>query len=53
MLAYMEQCRIIRLKDINPKHLEDFKILRSKTLKPSSVNRELDTIKALFRKAVE
>ncbi|MDR2812072.1 MAG: tyrosine-type recombinase/integrase, partial [Endomicrobium sp.] len=53
MLAYLEQCRIIRLKDINSKHLEDFKISRSKTLKPSSVNRELDTIKALFRKAVE
>jgi integrase len=27
--------------------------LRPKTLKLSSVNRELDTIKALFRKAVE
>jgi site-specific recombinase XerD len=53
MLAYLEQCKIIRLKDINSKHLEDFKISHFKTLKPSGVNKELDIIKALFRKTVE
>jgi integrase len=41
------------LSDINPKIIEDYKTNRAKTLKPASVNRELDSIKAIFNKAVE
>ncbi|MDR2427221.1 MAG: tyrosine-type recombinase/integrase [Endomicrobium sp.] len=45
--------KINLLKDITPKHIEEYKTHRSKKIKPISVNRELQSVKAIFNKAVE
>ncbi|MDR3112989.1 MAG: site-specific integrase [Endomicrobium sp.] len=45
--------KIPLLKDITPKHIEEYKTERAKEVKPISVNRELDVLKALFTKATE
>lgn len=42
-----------QLSQITPKIIEDYKIKRLETVKAQTVNRELDTIKTMFRSAME
>lgn len=44
---------ITNISDITPKYLEDYKTNRINVLNPTSLNREIDCIKALFNKATE
>jgi integrase len=41
-----------QLNRITPKMVEDYKLSRSKLLRPSTVNRDLNVVKALFNKAI-
>lgn len=41
------------LAGITAKHVEDYKTVRAGLVKPRTVNRELDTLKSLFARAVE
>lgn len=41
------------LKDINAELIEDYKILRSKSIKSATVNKELTALKHLFNKAIQ
>jgi site-specific recombinase XerD len=53
---HISKYRLVNLSDITTKHIEDFKSYRidnKKNVKASSINRNLDVIKAMFRKAEE
>jgi len=45
--------KVANIKDFTPRHIEEYKTERAKKIKPVSVNREIQTIKAMFNKAVE
>jgi site-specific recombinase XerD len=45
--------KIVYLKDITSKHIEEFKIYRQKRISPRSINTEIAILGALFNKAME
>jgi site-specific recombinase XerD len=53
LTAFCDNLDISSLADITSKHIEDYKTQRAQTLKPASVNRELDSIRAMFNKAID
>ena len=50
---FLKLRKIVYLKDITSKHIEDFKIYRQEEVISSSINTEIATLRALFNKAVE
>lgn len=49
---FLEYFRDKRLSQITPKDIEEYKILRSKEIKPSTINRELACLKRMYSLAV-